>query len=512
MDAVAGTESESAEDSANSTSPAISPSFLERARKAFHSKWSGKMHVGFFVCAVLLALLPTSWIIWVFLFGVGIPVAWRLTSASFTAGIFLLIGAIFLATFGPIVFTLVVILVSGIYPTVLNLWAAWLVSRQLKLRVFQIAAFLPVALLLGLSYRLVPMAEDIVHGTSNEKTYVDRVINLRSGEALSVGFVDENISWRKDIADALGIGGNEGCMCAYWSYPAKSHENILTALRQAGLRYQINSDGPKRLEMKAYTEHGVTILALDAWDGNQKTASYEGRFREGYGPEIDLFSKSASLDSIPYRILYLASANIWNHFASKLLPQSPISPIKTFIAKAFDLKAEPSITRHVIAQMTASSSPQDHYDLSAFRSSFPIRTLKCDTQVKVVGPRLSFYSRGEEFSVIYDNGWPEYVECTDTAVYVVVLRQENTKDGIPMQLVALVQKYSMRGEILDSVEAEFRNYPPQGFSGKPLRGFSETENSYQFELNEFANASGRDGITHIRSSVWQIPKASQPLR
>lgn len=67
-------------------------------------------------------------------------------------------------------------------------------------------------------------------------------------------------------------------------------------------------------------------------DGENKTAYYRGKFRQGYGPENEVLGHKASLDSFDHRVLYLSQNNIWNWLLGIKTEQE--TPIRDFLSKA----------------------------------------------------------------------------------------------------------------------------------------------------------------------------------
>ena len=390
--------------------------------------WSSAVHWISFVGALLFAFLPVYLITWILLLVVGIAslgfVIQRLSSAGFGAGVFMLVGAVvgvplslFLAAY------VLPFILAGLYPTLLNFWAAWLLSRNAKSLLLRAVVFLAVAIPLGLSYRLLPVAEDILHINGREQMEIDRVIQLGRDDTIAVDVSDEQIIWRNNPVATLSVGGNEGCMCAYWELPKESKENLGEELLNAGLRFKKETVGKVRLEMQQHTNSGVTTVRLAAWDGDQQTARYEFPLRQGYGPELELLSGNRqSLDSAAYRFFYFSSANVWNGIAGVLVPKISEHPVRRFLEQAFKPFADPkklgADSRNVVAEMIDSSFPQVVYSDDDFRKRFSRVFEACDGKAYLGNNGLKFVTGNEEY-VVRVGLDSEYVRCTDTDVYVL---------------------------------------------------------------------------------------------
>lgn len=463
------------------------------------------------VLAITLALLPGAYILWAV---IAIPVVGALGLLIFlgaratknkanviTAVLLLLV----LAAMGPgvlliggLLYLLVASTAMFLFPTVINLGLSYLAVQVLSdRRILIIPVFLIVSLALAFNVRIPGMLDDWFDTNQVQQDSVTRIIQLTKNEPLLLVSNVEKISFRDSPHEPIGLGGNEGCMCFYWTYPRTISEDVEDALQRSGIRYTKSGNSRHKLMIDSHERDGITFLEINLWDGSQKTASYKTRLRSYYPYEEGFRTGHAKdVDYLPHRLLFLAQNSLWNHALSIATHVKTKHPIRRFLEKSIRVTPLPGKIPVGVnpTKVTGEIEPLTTYQPYIGKQDYeatigPVEVgcekrittgLRYDTEsygsFSLTGNTVTFREGAESFTVLVMRDL-ERVKCANNTVYVI---------GALTNQEVRIQKFSRRGDLLADHVITLPKMTFVGFPRKRIIEFSELGGRYEFTLLDIA--------------------------
>lgn len=455
-----------------------------------------------FASAVVAALLPSGLltIIFIFvyitlaalvlLFIIEISNQSKVLAGCIVLGMIVLSPAIILWGYTLLVF------VIGLYPTLINLWGAWLVSKHIASLRSRLLAIVALSFVFGLNCHIFPVISDLI--TSDELTVV-RPIELTPIEALAVNTSVDKVAWKRHPTSSINIQGWHPT----WGYPAQDYESLYFQLQRASIRYRNDGLALKRLEVTTYVNNGLLELQLSAWDGGERTAFYKGYFRQSYLLDYYLIPENeVSIDSIRYRLIYLAQGNLWNLVLAAI--NSPRRPIKNFIGKAFQTNLGASgLATHRKAEIIETRQMNHTVSAQAFATEYHPVFLECDGKVRRDGNSLTWSSSESDYTFNPPQASNlDYVRCTEQATYVMF--RTPRWDLIKPDQIEII-KFSTRGETLEHHIVTLQDHVVTKWPYSQLRELIERDGVYYFYLNEFRSDASRESGTVVINK-WRVQK------
>lgn len=463
------------------------------------------------VLAITLALLPGAYILWAviavpvvgvlgFLVFLGVRTTWNKANVITAVVVLLVLVAIgpgVLVT-GGLLYLLVASIAMFFFPTAINLGLSYLAVQVLPdRRILIIPIFLIVSLALAFNVRIPGMLDDWFNTKQMQQNSVMRVIQLTHDEPLLVVSNVQQISFRDSPHEPIGLGGNEGCMCFYWTYPRTITEDVEDALQRSGIRYTKSGNARYKLVIDSREMDGITFLTINLWDGSQKTASYKTRLRsyhryeEGFGQ-----GHAKDVDYLPHRLLFIAQNSLWNHALSSATHVKIKHPIRSFLEKSIRVTPPPGQKlvgvqpTKVMGEIEPLTTFQPYIGKQDYAETIGPVEVGCGNRIKtglrydsrndggigLTGDTVTFREGTESFTVLVTRGL-ERVICANSAVYVI---------GALTNQEVRIQKFSRRGNLLANHVITLPKMTFVGFPRKLIIGFSESEGRYEFTLLDIA--------------------------
>jgi hypothetical protein len=477
------------------------------------------------VLAIILALLPGAYILWAV---IAVPVVGALGLLAFLGAratkkkanvIAAVILLLVLVAIGPGVFLiggLLYLLAASIamflFPTVINLGLSYLVVQVLpERRLLTIPVFLIVSLALAFNVRIPGMLEDWFSTKQMQQNSAMRMIQLTQDEPLLLVSNVERISFRDSPHEPIGLSGNEGCMCFYWTYPKTITEDVEDALQRSGIRYTKSGNARHKLVIDSHEIDGITFLEINLWDGPQKTASYKTRLRSYYQYEEGFGAGNAKdVDYLPHRLLFLAQNSFWNHALSFATLVKTKLPIRSFLEKS--IRVTPPLGKmpvgihptKVMGEIEPLTTYQPYIGKQDYDATIGPVEVGCENRVKtglrydtgsygsfsLTGNTVTFREGTESFTVLVMRDL-DRVKCANNVVYVI---------GALTNQEVRIQKFSRRGDLLDDHVLTLPKMAFVGFSRKRIIEFSELGGRYEFTLLDIA----KEGYYYAVKGAYRI--------
>jgi hypothetical protein len=461
--------------------------------------------------AITLALLPGAYILRAviavpvvgvlgFLVFLGVRTRWNKSKVITAVVVLLVLVAIgpSVLLIGGLLYLLVAFIAMFFFPTAINLGLSYLAVQVLPdRRIIVIPVFLIVSLALAFNVRIPGMLDDWFNTNQVHQNSVTRPIQLTQNEPLLLVSNVEKISFRNSPHEPIGLGGNEGCGCFYWTYPRTITEDIEDALQRNGIRYAKSGNSRHILVIDSHERDGITFLEINLWDGPQKTASYKSRLRSYYQHE-EGFGKghAKDVDYLPNRLLFLAQNSLWNHALSSVTHAKTSHPIRDFLEKSIRVTSPPgqklvgTQPTKVMGEIEPLRTFQPYIGKQDYAETIgPVEAgcgnriktgLRYDTrtpgEIALTGDTVTFREGTESFTVLVKRN-VERVICTNSVVYVI---------GALANQEMRIQKFSPRGELLADHVITLHIETFVGFPRKRIIEFSELGGRYEFTLLDIA--------------------------
>ena len=240
-----------------------------------------------------------------------------------------------------------------------------------------------ILVVVGLNARLPTMLRDLVAGDLGvQERWVKRQAEIGPNDALFLESNIEFIQFRKNGADVLGIGGNEGCGCMYFERLEQISEPFPDTFLDNDIPYSDEGNTRYRFVLTESRRDGVIILAMDLYERSEKIASERHVFRDHFPREDDWireaippwtkksadgFAKRRPPRSLKNLLLYIANANGMQHLAG-IFYRHTSTPVADFLRATIKLAPSPTDPRY---EQVAEAEILEHGNVTVAREFFP---------------------------------------------------------------------------------------------------------------------------------------------
>lgn len=411
-----------------------------------------------------------------------------------------------------LVFMVLFSILLYIWPSVINLLVSyWLAGFTRTAGLAKYGIILFISFVLGLNVRLPELAHVLMKSDTTQS--IKQVLEISPDEPLVLETNAENVSYRLSRFEPIGIGGNEGCMCMYWTPPHQVIENVEDTLQRLGIRYRKRGGGNLRLVINSTENGGVTQLSATIWKNGMQTSSLTKYLRNSY-PLVDKTDpkQTKSINDPILRAGYLLEHNFWNLILTPYFRGYASSdyPIRQFLFQSIRITSSPVDVKLNEPQLLhAVLVNEDHTKRRVNKDNFRRDNIfGCDEKVTVgsryenyqtktgygislVGSTLTFMDNDEKFTVVARNSI-ESVLCLDAGDLVIA----TPSSGLAHLGEIYVQQFSKKGKLESYYKIALPRLAYKGVPRKLIADFKQDDKAFTFTIIDADYDSGTTFSTY----------------
>ncbi len=376
------------------------------------------------------------------------------------------------------VFSILVI----IFPSILNIGISILIGffcyKKIGLNKYLCVLIgLLISIIIGLNFR-IPILFDTLIDTHGH-VRINEIIEKTDVDFLSLSSDLEEIVFLEKPLSTIGIGGDEGCMCFYYTYPKNNKVNIKHTFLSNDIPISLRQESSYKVHIKNTSEsHHTLNLSAEIFYQDRLISSLKKTYIVSY-PVSDAIDKTKNSDSISKFFLYLCQSNFWNYLfrlSPSLNKQTNI--LDELIQKTFiETKENRNRINSVVIQAKSylDTPKEEEYSLpvgnrgdiingnsNLIKETYKTYSSTVDNVTYPLTPEMKWHN-------------VEKVLVVDDEIYFLETRAEQI----------FIEKYTKKGVLVQIIKLDLPEISWAGYPRKPIIYFKKTKNLYQIGLLEF---------------------------
>ncbi len=384
---------------------------------------------------------------------------------------------------GGLILLFIFSILVTILPTILNLGFSIFIGLILykKTRANKYLCMLIgllASIIIGLNFRIPIVFEMLLNPREEVKIY--KTIEKSNVKFLKISTDLNEIVFLKKPFSTIGIGGNEGCMCLYYTYPKNNEFNVKNTFlsNDIPITFSQESEYTAHIRNTSKSRH-ILDLSIEIFNQGRLISSANKKFIKSF-PVSEKIERRNS-ESIEKLFLYLLQGNFWNyllnHFPS-LCEQTNI--LDELIRQTFRKTEENQNQLNSIliqAHRYLDFPKEKEYSLPIGKSgdiiSFNSNLIKEPYRIRNYSSTVDNIIYPVTPQIMWHN--IEKVLAIDDNIYFI-------KTGAKQ---VVIEKYTRKGVLVQIIDLELPQISWTGYPRKPLIYFKKKKNLYQIGLLEF---------------------------